>query len=134
MLTNSGTTPDITGFAIDARRPGHRARPGRRRAVAARHRRARRARRPRSASGTPRAARSRSRSRRVALEARADGLPEHKPSSRFEQVEPDLFRTVAGRENGELLRVTRDADGRVTKMNWATYLFTREPLAFGEWL
>ncbi len=69
-----------------------------------------------------------------ALEARADGLPEHKPSSRFEQVGPDLFRTVAGRENGELLRVTRDADGRVTKMNWATYLVTREPLAFGEWL
>jgi CubicO group peptidase (beta-lactamase class C family) len=68
------------------------------------------------------------------LEARAEGLPEHKPSSRFEQVSPDLFRTVAGREHGELLRVTRDADGRVTKMNWATYLVTREPLAFGEWL
>lgn len=68
------------------------------------------------------------------LEARAHGLPEHKPSSRFEQVRPDLFRTVAGRENGELLRVTRDADGRVLKMNWATYLVTREPYAFGEWL
>jgi CubicO group peptidase (beta-lactamase class C family) len=68
------------------------------------------------------------------LEARADGLPGHKPSSRFEQVAPDLFRTVAGRENGEMLRVTRDTEGRVTKMNWATYLVTREPLAFGEWL
>jgi hypothetical protein len=71
---------------------------------------------------------------RGVLEARAHGLPEHKPSSRFEQVGPDLFRTVAGRENGELLRVTRDDEGRVAKMNWATYLVTREPLAFGEWL
>jgi hypothetical protein len=32
------------------------------------------------------------------------------------------------------LRVTRDAEGRVVKMNWATYLVTREPLAFGQWL
>ena len=68
------------------------------------------------------------------LEARAQALPEHKPSSVFEKVGDDLYRTVQGREAGELLRVTRDADGRVTKMNWATYLVTREPLAFGEWL
>ena len=66
------------------------------------------------------------------LEARAPSLPEHKPSSRFEQVGPDLFRTVAGREEGELLRVTRDAEGRPTQLNWATYLVTRAPLAFGE--
>ena len=33
-----------------------------------------------------------------------------------------------------LLRVTRDPDGRPVKMNWATYLVTREPYAFGEWL
>jgi CubicO group peptidase (beta-lactamase class C family) len=68
------------------------------------------------------------------LEARAPLLPEHKPSSKFEQLEPDVFRTVAGREEGELLRVTRDAAGRAVKMNWATYLVTREPYAFGEWL
>ncbi len=67
------------------------------------------------------------------LEARSQSLPEHKPSSTFERVEEDLYRTVEGREAGELLRVTRDADGQVTKMNWATYLVTREPLAFGEW-
>jgi CubicO group peptidase (beta-lactamase class C family) len=67
------------------------------------------------------------------LEARADGLPDHKPPSRFERVEDDVYRTVAGRETGELLKVTRGADGRVRKMNWATYLVTREPLAFGEW-
>ena len=68
------------------------------------------------------------------LEARAQALPEHKPSSVFEKVEDDLYRTVAGRENGEMLRITRDAEGTVTKMNWATYLVTRSPLAFGEWL
>ncbi len=67
------------------------------------------------------------------LEARAPSLPEHKPPSRFVQVEPDVYRTVTGREEGELLRVTRDAEGRAVKMNWATYLVTREPLAFGEW-
>ena len=52
--------------------------------------------------------------------------------SRFAKVEDDVYRDVAGRERGELLRVTRAADGTVTKLNWATYLFTREPLAFGE--
>ena len=67
------------------------------------------------------------------LEARASGLPDHKPASRFERVEQDVYRTVAGRETGELLKITRDIDGRVRKMNWATYLVTREPLAFGEW-
>lgn len=67
------------------------------------------------------------------LEARAKELPAHKPSSVFEPIGDDLYRTTRGREAGELLRVTRDAEGRVTKMNWATYLVTREPLAFGEW-
>ena len=67
------------------------------------------------------------------LEARPQSLPEHKPSSVFEKVDEDRYRTVSGREAGELLRITRGADGKVTKMNWATYLFTRQPLAFGEW-
>ena len=66
------------------------------------------------------------------LEARSPQLPEHKPSSVFEKVGEDLYRTVAGREQGELLRLTRDEQGRVRKMNWATYLVTREPLAFAE--
>ena len=66
------------------------------------------------------------------LEARAQGLPEHKPSSVFERVGDDLYRTTCGREAGELLRVTRDGTGRAVKMNWATYLVTREPLAFGQ--
>jgi CubicO group peptidase (beta-lactamase class C family) len=72
--------------------------------------------------------------RQGVLEARPEGLPEHKPASRFEKVAPGVFRTVAGRERGELLRVTRDDAGRVDTMSWATYLLTRAPLAFGEWL
>jgi len=65
------------------------------------------------------------------LEARAQDLPEHSPPARFREVGPDVYRTEAGRERGELLRVTRDGDGRVRLMHWATYLVTREPLAFG---
>jgi CubicO group peptidase (beta-lactamase class C family) len=68
------------------------------------------------------------------LEARADKAPEHRPPSVFTQIGDDLYRTESGRETGELLRVTRDADGDVTRMHWATYLVTREPYAFGEWL
>jgi CubicO group peptidase (beta-lactamase class C family) len=54
--------------------------------------------------------------------------------SRFTKVADDIYRDVTGRERGELLRITRNADGTVSKMNWATYLFTREPIAFGEHL
>jgi CubicO group peptidase (beta-lactamase class C family) len=69
------------------------------------------------------------------LEARID-LPAaaELPPSVFERVEDDLYRTVSGRERGEMLRVTRSPDGAVTKLNWATYLFTRAPIAFGEHL
>lgn len=66
------------------------------------------------------------------LEARAVALPDHKPSSVFEKIGQDLYRTTAGREIGELLRITRDPAGEVVKMNWATYLVTRRPMAFGE--
>ena len=66
------------------------------------------------------------------LEARSPQQPAHKPSSVFERVGEDLYRTVSGREAGELLRVGRDEAGRVRKLNWATYLVTRAPLAFGE--
>jgi hypothetical protein len=66
------------------------------------------------------------------LEARHPELPRHVSSSVFEQIGDDLYRTVKGRERGELLRVTRDARGVPVKLNWATYLVTREPLAFGE--
>ncbi|MGE9807325.1 serine hydrolase domain-containing protein [Janibacter sp. G1551] len=72
--------------------------------------------------------------RQGALEARAAKAPANKPPAVFERIEADLHRTVSGRERGELLRIRRAADGTVEAMNWATYLFTREPLAFGEWL
>lgn len=70
--------------------------------------------------------------RRGELEARMDGAPAHRPPSRFEEVAHDVYRTVAGRERGELLRVTRDESGSPRKLNWATYLFTRRPQSFGE--
>ncbi|QZY30838.1 beta-lactamase family protein [Nocardioides coralli] len=66
------------------------------------------------------------------LEAREPGQPSEQPSSVFEQVDDDVYRTVRGRERGELLRVTRDDDGVPVRLHWATYLATREPLAFGE--
>ncbi|HEU5266800.1 MAG TPA: serine hydrolase domain-containing protein, partial [Jatrophihabitans sp.] len=66
------------------------------------------------------------------LEARAEKAPEHEPPAVFEKVSDDLYRTVSGRERGELLRIARNGDGRITKMNWATYRVTRDPLAFGQ--
>lgn len=68
------------------------------------------------------------------LEARAPAAPEYKSPSVFVRVAEDVYRTESGREAGELLRVTRDSAGVPVKLHWATYLCTREPLAFGEWL
>jgi hypothetical protein len=42
----------------------------------------------------------------------------------------DRWRTVEGRELGELLRVTRDGDGAPVKLYVATYPLTRAPAAF----
>jgi CubicO group peptidase (beta-lactamase class C family) len=48
--------------------------------------------------------------------------------------EPDVLRTVSGREVGERLRLTRDASGEVVRMHWATYRFTRRQETFdGVW-
>ena len=132
-LTGSGTTPDITGFATSLAdlvterdpvppepwRPGSEV--------------------PQELAGLvgvwwSEGMEFRFSVRRGRLEARAASLPEDKPASRFEEVEPDVYRTVAGRERGELLRVTRDEQGLPTKLSWATYLCSREPYAFGEWL
>jgi CubicO group peptidase (beta-lactamase class C family) len=66
------------------------------------------------------------------LEALDPTLPRQRGSSVFERVDDDLYRTVRGPERGELLRVTRDERGVPVKLNWATYLVTRDPLAFGE--
>ena len=65
------------------------------------------------------------------LEARWAEAPEWQPWTRFEQVEADRFRTVFGRERGEPLLLTRDDAGKVTRLYWATYPFTREPEVFG---
>jgi CubicO group peptidase (beta-lactamase class C family) len=70
--------------------------------------------------------------REGSLRARGADDPPDKPPAVFEAVaEPDLFRTVSGREAGELLRLTRDpATGAVSRMHWATYRFTREQQTF----
>ena len=66
------------------------------------------------------------------LEARLATDSAEKEPSVFEQLGGDRFRTVSGRELGELLRVVRDDDGGgVVKLYWATYPFTREPEIFG---
>jgi CubicO group peptidase (beta-lactamase class C family) len=65
------------------------------------------------------------------LEARWIGSPDWLEWSRFEPLGDDRFRTVQGRERGELLRVVRDGEGNVTRMYWATYPLTRTPEIFG---
>ncbi|NYF54657.1 serine hydrolase domain-containing protein [Micromonospora purpureochromogenes] len=67
-----------------------------------------------------------------ALRARGADDPAGKPPAVFAPVPdaPDVFRTVAGREVGELLRLTRDEHGTVVRMHWATYRFTRRQEAF----
>jgi CubicO group peptidase (beta-lactamase class C family) len=65
------------------------------------------------------------------LEARLADAPAWQPWGRFEPIDGDRFRTVFGRERGELLRLVRDADGSVARMYWATYPFTREPEVTG---
>ena len=46
----------------------------------------------------------------------------------FEPIGPDRYRTVSGRERGELLEVVRDQEGRPEKLTWATYPLTRTSL------
>ena len=65
------------------------------------------------------------------LEARGAGAPEWRRPAVFERVDGDRFRTVSGRERGELLEIVRDGDGTPTKLYWATYACTRDPRPFG---
>jgi len=63
-----------------------------------------------------------------ALRARGADDPPGRPPAVFAPVEgePDVLRTVSGREAGERLRLTRDpATGAVVRMHWATYRVTR---------
>ena len=50
----------------------------------------------------------------------------------YEQEGENVFRVREGYERGELLRVTRDAEGVPVKLYFATYPVTREPTTFGE--
>jgi hypothetical protein len=45
----------------------------------------------------------------------------------FAQEGTDRFRSVQGREEGELLRVVRDEGGEPVELWWAGYPFRREP-------
>ena len=64
------------------------------------------------------------------LEARLASAPPSREPSVFEPESEDRYRTVSGRERGEVLRVVRDEAGAVVKLYWATYPFTREPETF----
>jgi CubicO group peptidase (beta-lactamase class C family) len=66
------------------------------------------------------------------LEARAVDAPANRPPSIFEPLPDrrDILRTASGREAGELLRLTRDPEGTVIRMHWATYRFTRDQETF----
>lgn len=65
------------------------------------------------------------------LRARGAQDPPDRPPAVFDRVGTDLWRTVSGREAGELLRLTRDPDtGAVVRMHWATYRFTRHQETF----
>jgi CubicO group peptidase (beta-lactamase class C family) len=69
--------------------------------------------------------------RNGALRSREAGAPADRPPATFTELEPDLLRTVSGRETGELLRLTRDPiSGDVVRMHWATYRFTRRQETF----
>ncbi|MGC4874708.1 serine hydrolase domain-containing protein [Micromonospora sp. DT43] len=67
-----------------------------------------------------------------ALRARGVRDPAGRPPAVFAPLpdRPDVFRTVSGREVGELLRLTRDESRTVVRMHWATYRFTRHQETF----
>ena len=68
--------------------------------------------------------------RRGRLEAKLlDGVP-GRDTSIFAPDGPDRFRSVEGRERGELLRVVRGEAGEVEKLYFATYPLRREPSTF----
>lgn len=65
------------------------------------------------------------------LQAGVVGAPEGAPPAVFAETgEPDVLRTISGREAGERLRLVRDGGGQVTQMSWATYPFTRRQQTF----
>ena len=65
------------------------------------------------------------------LEAVVEGIARPSDPAVFEPEGTDRYRTVGGRERGELLLVLRDDAGAVSELRWATYRFTRTPAPFG---
>jgi CubicO group peptidase (beta-lactamase class C family) len=66
-----------------------------------------------------------------ALQARMAVAPDSAPPAIFAETgETDVLRTISGREAGELLRLIRDDEGRVVRMRWATYDYTRDQQTF----
>jgi CubicO group peptidase (beta-lactamase class C family) len=57
------------------------------------------------------------------------GVP-GRDTSYFEPDGEDRYRSVEGRERGELLRVVRDGAGEIEKLYFATYPMRREPSTF----
>ena len=66
------------------------------------------------------------------LQASFADAPAGAPPAVFRPLpdQPDVLRTVSGREAGELLRLTRDSGGAVVRMHRATYRCTRVQEAF----
>jgi hypothetical protein len=64
------------------------------------------------------------------LEAKLVDGPPGRDTSYFAPDGEDRFRSVEGRERGELLRVVRDAEGGIEKLYFATYPLRREPSTF----
>jgi hypothetical protein len=63
--------------------------------------------------------------------ARVDDPPGQAPAVfAADPDQPDILRTMSGRESGELLRLMRDENGEVVRMHWATYRFTRHQETF----
>ncbi|GAB1645653.1 serine hydrolase domain-containing protein [Krasilnikovia sp. MM14-A1259] len=68
------------------------------------------------------------------LQARAADAAPERPPAVFRPLpdNPDILRTISGREVGELLRLTRDEHGTVVRMHWATYRLTRNLETFDQ--
>jgi hypothetical protein len=65
------------------------------------------------------------------LELRAAGAAASRPPAVLRRDGQDRWRVVSGREQGEALRVVRDGAGVPSRLYWATYPMTRQPLPFG---
>jgi CubicO group peptidase (beta-lactamase class C family) len=65
------------------------------------------------------------------LELRAVAAPASKPPAALRR-EGERWRVVSGREQGGVLRVVSGESGVPTRLYWATYPMTRQPLPFGQ--